>query len=117
MGSGRSEGDGGRGSVGKGREEDINYLCERAGVKLVLAGDLEADVASGGGVPGGLCAGLDLGVDLVVVAGGEDAEVVGGGDGGSVGALAVAGGEGVFGDGGLADIVASLSADEESLVA
>lgn len=93
------------------------YLCERAGVELVLAGDLETDVASGSGVPSGLCAGLDLGVDLVVVASGEDAQVVGGGDGGRVGSLAVAGGEGVFGDGGLSDIVAALSTDEETLVA
>lgn len=53
----------------------------------------------------------------MVVAGGKDAQVVGGGDGSGVGALAVAGGESVLGDGGLADIVASLGTDEEALVA
>lgn len=53
----------------------------------------------------------------MVIAGGEDAQVVGGGDGGGIRALAVARGEGVFGDGSLADIVASLGSDEETLMA
>lgn len=102
------------------REEggrDETYLCERAGVELVLACDLEADIASSGGVPSSLCAGLDFSIDLVVIAGGEDAQVVGGGDGGGIRALAVARGEGVFGDGSLADIVAALGSDEETLMA
>ena len=102
---------------GYGAGQGKTYLGEGAGVELVLAGDLKTDVAACGGVPCGLCAGLDLSVDLVVVGSREDAEVVGGGDGGGVGALAVAGGESVLGDGGLADVVATLRADEEALMA
>jgi hypothetical protein len=52
----------------------------------------------------------------VVVAGGEEAQVVGSGNGGSVGRLAVANGKSVLGDGSLGDIVASLTTDKETLV-
>jgi hypothetical protein len=53
----------------------------------------------------------------VVVASGEQAQVVGGGDGCGVGGEAVANSSGVFGDGSLLDIVATLSTDEETLMA
>lgn len=53
----------------------------------------------------------------MVVAGGEDSQVVGSGDGSRVLGNAVADGSGVLGDGGLLDIVATLSTDKETLVA
>lgn len=53
----------------------------------------------------------------MVVASGEQAQVVGCGDSGRVGGEAVANSSGVLGDGSLLDIVATLSTDEETLVA
>jgi hypothetical protein len=53
----------------------------------------------------------------VVVAGGEDREVVGGSDGSRLLGKAVADSSGVLGDGSLLHIVATLSTDEEALVA
>lgn len=53
----------------------------------------------------------------MVVAGGEERQVVAGGDGGGVLGNAVADGGGVLGDGGLVDVVATLSTNEEALVA
>ena len=53
----------------------------------------------------------------MVVAGGENAQVVAGGDGGSVLGNAVANGSGVLSDGSLLDVVATLSTDDEALVA
>lgn len=53
----------------------------------------------------------------MVVAGGEDGQVVASGDGSGVLGNAVANGGGVLGDGGLLDVVATLSTDEEALVA
>lgn len=53
----------------------------------------------------------------MVVAGREQRQVVAGGDGSRVLGNAVADGSGVLGDGGLVDIVATLSTDEEALVA
>lgn len=53
----------------------------------------------------------------MVVAGGEEGEVVAGSDGSGVLGNAVADGSGVLGDSGLVDVVATLSTDEESLVA
>lgn len=99
---------------GEGRSTNLD---EGDRVKAVLAGDLEADVVAALGVPGGLGTGLDLAVDLVVVAGSEDAEVVGGGDGRGVGRGGEADGSAVAGDGGLLDVVASLGTGEEALVA
>ena len=93
------------------------YLDERDGVKAVLGGDLEADGVTALGVPGGLGAGLNLGVDLVVVRSGEDAQVVSSGDGSAVGRGVVANGGGVAGDGSLLDIVAGGGTSEETLVA
>src|SRR5699024_5808697 len=93
------------------------YLGEGDGVDAVLAGNLEADSVAGLGVPGGLGTGLDLAVDLVVVRGGEDAQVVGGGDGGAVLGSSVADGGAVGSDGGLVDVVAGAGTGEETLVA
>lgn len=53
----------------------------------------------------------------MVVAGGEEAQVVASGDGSGVLGNAVADSGGVLGDGSLLDIVATLSTDEEALVA
>lgn len=53
----------------------------------------------------------------MVVAGGEEGQVVAGGDGSGVLGNAVADGSRVLGDGGLVDVVATLSTDEEALVA
>ena len=95
----------------------LSYLCERAWVELVLGSDLKADVAAGVRVPGSLGTGLNLSVDLVVVACGEDAQVVCGLDSGGVGTLAVTGGERVLGDGGLTNIVSTFCTDQETLMA
>lgn len=92
-------------------------LGEGDGVDAVLGGNLKADVVAGLGVPGGLGTGLDLAVNLVVVRGSEDAEVVGGGDGSGVGGGGEADGGGVAGDGGLVDVVTGRSTGEETLVA
>lgn len=92
-------------------------LSERDGVQAVLAGNLEADRVTALGVPDGLGRGLDLAVDLVVVAGGEDAQVVGGGDGGAVLGSDIADGGAVAGDGGLLDVVTGRGTGEEALVA
>lgn len=102
--------------VGKNMLRGTN-LDEGDGVQAVLAGDLEADGASALGVPGGLSTGLDLAVDLVVVAGAEDAQVVGGGDGGGVARGEVADSGAVAGDLALLDVVAGAGAGEEALVA
>ena len=53
----------------------------------------------------------------MVVAGGEDADVVGRGDGGGVDAGLVADGGLIARDGGLLHVVAGLGADEEALLA
>lgn len=98
-------------------KREVRYLGEGGGVQAVLAGDLEADGVAGGGVPGSLGTGLNLGVHAVVVAGGEQRQVVAGGDGSGVLWNAVADGSGVLGDGSLGDIVATLSTDQEALVA
>jgi hypothetical protein len=92
-------------------------LGEGRGVQAVLGGNLEANSVAGGRVPGGLGTGLNLSVDAVVVAGGEEGQVVAGGDGSGVLGNTVADGSGVLGDGGLVDVVATLSTDEEALVA
>lgn len=99
------------------REPSNTNLGERDGVDAVLAGDLEADSVAGLGVPGSLGTSLNLAVDLVVVRGSEDAEVVGGGDGSAVDGGRVANGGAVGGQGSLVDIVASGGTGEETLVA
>lgn len=92
-------------------------LGEGERVDAVLGGDLETDVGAALGVPDSLGTGLDLRVDLVVVGGGEDAQVARGDDGGGVERLLVADTERVAGDGGLLDVVAGLGTDEEAVVA
>lgn len=98
-------------------EGEKTYLGEGRGVQAVLAGDLEANSVTGGGVPRSLSTSLDLRVDAVVVASREEGQVVAGSDGSSVLSDAVADSSGVLGDSGLVDIVATLSTDEEALVA
>lgn len=51
-------------------------LGEGDGVDAVLGSNLKADGVASLGVPGGLGTGLNLGVDLVVVRSGKDAQVV-----------------------------------------
>ena len=93
------------------------YLGEGDRVDAVLAGELDADVAAGLGVPDGLAATLDLAVDLLVERGAEDADVVGGGDSHVVGGAGVADGSGVRGDGGLVHIITGGRTGKEALVA
>lgn len=95
----------------------VTYLGEGDGVDAVLAGELNADVAAGLGVPDGLAATLNLAVDLLVEGGTEDAEVVGGGDGHVVRGAVVADGGGVGGDGGLVHVVTGGGTSKEALVA
>lgn len=92
-------------------------LGEGDRVDAVLAGNLEADSVAGLGVPGSLGTGLNLGVDLVVVRGGEDAQVVRGSDGSAVLGSSVADGGAVGSQGSLVGIVASAGTGEETLVA
>jgi hypothetical protein len=103
-------------AVVENRGDRRSYLSEGRGVKLVLGGNLKADLVSGLGFPGGLGTGLNLGVDTVVVASGEQTQVVRGGDGSGVSGEAVSDGSRVFGDSSLLDIVATLSTNEETLV-
>jgi hypothetical protein len=111
----------GLGWDGMGKENKMtrgaHYLCKGARIELILARELQPDIIAGLGVPGGLCAGLDLAVDEVVVAGGEDAQVVGRLDGGGVLGQAVADGGRVARHRRLLHVVAGLGADQEALVA
>jgi len=99
------------GVVGEGGNAEVVDLGlgEGSRVKLVLGSELETDVGAGLGVPGGLGTSLDSRVDLLVVGGGEDAQGVGGSDGGVVERGGVANGGAVLGDGGLLDVVADLT--------
>lgn len=93
-------------------------LDERDGVDAVLGGNLEANSATGGlGVPLSLGTGLNQGVDLVVVRSGEDAGLVGGGDGGGVGGVGETDGGGEGGDVGVLDVEAGRGTSQEALVA
>jgi hypothetical protein len=92
------------------------YLGERERVNAVLGGDLHTNSAAALGVPGGLGTNLDRLIDLVVVAGGEDAQVVGSSNGCVVNTVLVPNGCGVPGHGGLLDIVASLATNNETLM-
>lgn len=98
-----------------GLQLDTN-LGERGRVKLVLGSELKTDVGARLGVPGSLSTGLNSRVDLLVVGGGEDAQGVGGGDSGVVERGGVTNSGAVLGDGGLLDIVANLTTDNETLV-
>jgi hypothetical protein len=92
------------------------HLSERGGVKLVLGSELKTDVGAGLGVPGSLGAGLNSRVDLLVVGSREDAQGVGGGDGGVVQRGGVTDSGAVLGDGSLLDVVADLTTNNEALV-
>ena len=92
------------------------HLSERRGVKLVLGSKLETDVGAGLGVPGSLSTGLNSSVDLLVVGGREDAQGVGGCDSGVVQRGSVTDSGAVLGDGGLLDVVADLTTNNEALV-
>ena len=93
-------------------------LDERDGVDAVLGGNLEADSAAGSlGVPLSLGTGLNQRVDLVVVGSGEDAALVGGGDGGGVGGVGETDGGGECGDVGVLDVEAGRGTSQEALVA
>ena len=93
------------------------YLGEGEGVKLVLGGKLEASGLAALDVVGGLGADLNGGVDLLVVRSGNDGEVLGADEGSGEGRGLVAETERVAGDGGLLDVVTSLTTNEEALVA
>lgn len=101
----------------KKKKKNWSHLSERRGVEAVLAGNLKANRVAGLGVPRSLSTSLNLGVDTVVVASRENAQVVASGDGSSVLGNAVANGSGVLGDSGLLDVVATLSTDKEALMA
>ena len=92
------------------------HLGEGSRVKLVLGSELETDVGARLGVPGSLGTGLNSRVDLLVVGGGEDAQGVGGGNGGVVERGGVTDSGAVLGDGSLLDVVADLTTNNEALV-
>lgn len=89
------------------------HLRERAGVKFVFAGNLQPHVVAGFRVPGRLGASFDFPVDHVIVARGEDAEVVGGLDRGRVLGQTVSDRGRVLGHCRFLNIIACLGADEE----
>lgn len=96
----------------------MTNLGERDSIEAVLGGDLEADGTTRGlGVPRSLGTSLNHGVDLVVVGSGEDAALVGGGDGSGPGGLLETNSGGKGGDAGLLDIVTGGGTGEEALVA
>jgi len=96
---------------------NTTHLNEGDRVQAVLGSDFEADSVAALGVPGGLGAGLNLAVDLVVVGGREDTQVVGGSDSSAVGRGLVADGSSITGDLSLLDVVASRGTGKEALVA
>lgn len=99
------------------KTHETTNLGEGDGVDAVLAGNLETDSVAGLGVPGGLGTSLNLAVDLVVVRGSEDAEVIRGSDGGTVLGGGVANGGAVGSQGSLVDVVAGATTGHEALVA
>ena len=96
---------------------DSTYLGEGQRVKLVLGGNLKTRGLAVLDVVGGLGADLDGGVDLLVVRSGDDGQVLGADEGSGEGSGLVTETERVAGDGGLLDVVTSLTTDEEALVA
>lgn len=92
-------------------------LDKRQGVELVLASKLKTNSAGALAVVGCLGTSLDLRADFVEIAGSEDAQVVGSSDGGSVLGREVADRSSVLGNGGLVDVVTSLTTDDKTLVA
>ena len=95
----------------------VTHLGEGDSVKLVLAGKLETDgVAALEGV-GGLGTSLNAGVDLLVVASSDNAQVLHTDEGGRERWVLVAEGGAVAGDSSLLDVVTSLGTSDETLVA
>ena len=92
-------------------------LGEGDWVESVLGGNLKTDVVAALGVPDGLGTSLNLGVDLVVVRSGENAQVAVSSDGSAVLSSVVSDGSGVLGDSCLLDIVTSLGTGEETIMA
>ena len=92
------------------------YLCERARIKLVLARNLESDIASSGRIPSCFGASLHLGVDHVIVAGRENAQIVCRGDCSGVGGCTISDSSSIFGNGGLLDVVATLDTSNKSFM-
>lgn len=91
-------------------------LSEGNWVKSVLGGNLKTNIVAALGVPDSLGTSLDLGVDLVVVRSGEDAQVAVSSDGSGVLSSIVSNGSGVLGDSSLLDVIASLGTSEETIV-
>ena len=94
-----------------------SYLGEGQGVELVLGGNLKTDALTALEIVGGLSTSLNVGVDLLVVRSGKNAQVLHGNERGGEGRGLVAETSTVAGDGGLGDVVASLSTGNETLVA
>ena len=93
-------------------------LHKRRRVEVRLGADLEVDgLGRALGVVGGLGARLDVGGDTVVVARGEEVEVVQALEGDGVLGSAEADGGSVPGDLALSDVVRSLTTKEESVTA
>ncbi|KAI6768298.1 hypothetical protein HG530_006307 [Fusarium avenaceum] len=108
--------------VGKGSDTtvvdlDLEFRTRVNGVDAVFAGNLETDSVTGLGVPGSLGTGLNLGVNLVVVRGSEDAEVVGSGDSSAVLGSSITDSGAVGGQSSLVGIVTGGGTSEETLVA
>lgn len=98
----------------------VNFgLHERSRVELVLGCNFQTDTASipSLGIPCGFRTSLDLRVDLVVVAGREDIEVIGRGDGCSVFGDGVPDCSRVAGDTTINNVVANFCTSEETVVA
>jgi len=94
-------------------------LYKGVGVKLVFAGNLQANAArvAALSIPGCLCASLNLSIHAVVIRGSKDVQVVRGRNGSSVLGNAVANSCGVFGNLPAFDIIAYLSARKKSVMA
>lgn len=95
----------------------FSHLGEGDRVELVLGGNLKTKVLAALEVVGALDTGLDVAVDLLVVAGSNNAEVLESENAGVEGGVLVTGTSAVAGDGSLGDVVAGLSTDNETLVA
>lgn len=94
----------------------MTYLGEGGRIDLVFAGNLQADGGRALDIVRSLDTGLDEWVDLVVVGCGEDAQVVGGGDGTAVLQGGVSESGRVLCQCGLLDIIASLTTNDETLM-
>lgn len=108
--------------VGQGENTGVGDLGldEGSWVQGVLGGELNANRGGGGaglGVVGGLGTDFQDWGHLVVVAGGEDRQVVGGNEGEGVGGLLVTDTSGVTGQGGGLDVVGDGGTGGETVLA